>query len=212
MNLQRAIVIAACFPTGLGLAPKPAEPASDAAFSDQNAPKAPGSLLLIDDATIPDMGVRWRANGLPVSVGGARAFGAPGDVVAFEGTNIAGSVSLGGTRLRTGQGHPSGAILRVEIRKLIEARALFPGVEPGSSFTLKVRGVRFNQPVRVIEDTALMHLRYSQADVQACALPPTATSQFLLANPEDTLGGAVATGINATPGGLSGVEGAGSVE
>lgn len=157
------------------------------------------------------MRVRWRANAEGVAVEGPRPFGSPDEVVLFEGTNIAGSVSLGGTRLRSGLGDPNGAILRVEIRKFVEARALFPGVEPGSTFTLEVTGVRFNQPVQVVENTALMHLRYSSADVQACALPPTATSQFLLVDPNDTLGGSVATGINATPGGLSGADGAGSV-
>ena len=48
--------------------------------------------------------------------------------------------------------------------------------------------------------------------MQACSLPPTATSQFLLADPQDTLGGMVNAGVNATPGGLSGQEGLGRVE
>ncbi|MFK7883592.1 MAG: hypothetical protein AB8F26_05340 [Phycisphaerales bacterium] len=168
-------------------------------------------MLLVDAETNPEMTVGWSARGEPVELVDVRPFSSPDDVVLFEGTNLAGSVSLGGTRLRSGAGHPNGAILRVEIRKVEERRALFAGVEPGSSFTLEVRGVRFNQPVRVEEQTALMHLRYSSADVQACALPPSASSQFLLADPRDTLGGMVAAGINATPGGLSGADGLGRV-
>lgn len=219
MNLPGAIGLAVCLAWAGGFAPAPEPGDPRVAFSDAPSVQSPApeepprrSLLLIDDAAVPDMRVRWRASGGPVEVEGPRPFGSPDDVVHFEGTNIDGSVSLGGTRLRVGLGDPNGAILRVEIRKHVEARALFPGVEPGSSFTLEVSGVRFNQPVRVVEDTALMHLRYSSADVQACALPPDATSQFLLADPDDTLGGSVATGINATPGGLSGDDGAGSVQ
>ncbi|RMH26220.1 MAG: hypothetical protein D6692_09755 [Planctomycetota bacterium] len=178
--------------------------------SDQ--PGQPRPMLLADDATIPTVQVTWRSVGRDVTREGARPFAAPDDAEPFEGCNLSASVSLGGTRLEVGAGHPRGAVLRVEIRKTETHRAFFPGIDPGSSFRVEVRGVRFNQPVRVDPDTALVHLKYSLKDVEACSLPPSAANQFLLANQQDTLGGMVAAGVNATPGGLSGEPGRGSVE
>jgi len=194
--------------SGPALASEP----TGAAFPDADSgDSSPRPMLLIDDSTIPEVGLAWRGGERDIERSGSRPFGSADQHEPFEGSNIVASVLLGGTRLRTGDGHPSGAILRVEIRKHEERRALFAGIEPGSSFTLEVRGVRFNQAVQIDERTALMHLRYSSADVQACSLPPSATSQFLLADPQDTLGGMVASGVNATPGGLSGGEGLGKV-
>ncbi len=172
----------------------------------------PRPMLLADDSTTPSVQVTWRSGGQEITRVGARALAAPDDAEPFEGCNLSASVSLGGTRLEVGAGHPRGAILRVEIRKTEPNRAFFPGVEPGSSFRVEVRGVRFNQPVRVDPETALVHLKYSLKDVEACSLPPSAANQFLLSDPRDTLGGMVAAGVNATPGGLSGEPGRGSVE
>lgn len=169
-------------------------------------------MLLVDDQAIPDAWVVWTASGETIEREGARPFAAPDDVEPFDGCNVSSSVSLGGTRLETGAGHPNGAILRVELRKTDLRRAFFRGVDPGTVVRFGLRGVRFNQPVRVEPDTTLVHLRYSEKDVEACSLPPEASSQFLLADPRDTLGGMVRAGENATPGGLSGRPGLGRCE
>lgn len=169
-------------------------------------------VLLADDSCVPAVEVGWTAIGEGQTRRADRSLGAPDDAEALPDCNLSCSVSLGGTRLETGAGHPRGAILRVELRKRDPNRALFKGVDAGSSVHLAVSGVRFNQRVRVEPETALVHLRYSLTDVQACSLPPSATSQFLLADPHDSLGGMVTPGENATPGGLSGAPGMGSVE
>lgn len=198
---------------GLGVDTPPGDQASPAdPGRDETERPAPRRMLLVDDATEPTVTVRWRSRGTDVEHECVRGFSAPGLEEPIDGTNLKASVSLGGTRLETGAGHPNGVILRVELRKIDEGRALLSRVDPGSSVHIEVRGVRFNQPVRAEAGTALMHLRYARADVENCGLPPSATSQFLLADPDDTLGGMVHAGENATPGGLSGAPGAGSVE
>ena len=169
-------------------------------------------MLLADDTTVPTVRVSWSSAGRRLIRDGERPFAAPDDAEPMDGCNLASSVSLGGTRLEVGAGHPSGVILRVEIRKAEPGPAMFAGIDPGSSFRLEVRGVRFNQPVRLDPRTALVHLRYALKDVEACSLPPSAANQFLLADPRDTLGGMVAAGRNATPGGLSGEPGRGTVD
>ncbi len=182
-----------------------------------SAPEAkPGvvvpSLLLVDDAVEPVVTVRWTARGEVRERVVGRAFGAPDDAAAVDGTNLRAGVSLGGTRLEVGAGHPRGALLRVEIRKIETGRALFSGVEPGSSVRLEVRGVRFNQAVAVRPGSAMVHLRYSLGDIEACALPPDAASQFLLSDPADTLGGVAKDGVNARADALAGAPGRGRAE
>lgn len=139
-------------------------------------------------------------------------YGAPTRGEVLESSNLAPFVALGGTRLETGAGHPDGAILRVGMFKADERRALFGGIDPGSSVMIEVRGAVFNQPVRVEGSTAMVHLRYSLADMEACALPESASNQYLLADPGDTLGGVLRPGENATPGALSGEPGQGRAE
>lgn len=169
-------------------------------------------LLLVDEAVEPRVTVRWTARGQTVERSEARAFGAPDDATALDGTNLRAGVSLGGTRLEVGAGHPSGALLRVEVRKIETGRALLSGVDPGSSVRLEVQGVRFNQAVAVRPGSAIVHLRYSLGDIEACSLPPDAASQFLLSDPEDTLGGVAKDGLNARADALTNGPGRGRAE
>jgi hypothetical protein len=169
-------------------------------------------LLLVDDTAEPRVTVRWTARGQTVERTQARAYGAPEDATPVEGTNLRAGVSLGGTRLEVGAGHYRGALLRVEIRKIETGRALFSGVDPGSIVRLEVRGVRFNQAVAVRPGSAIVHLRYSLGDIEACSLPADAASQFLLSDPADTLGGVAEDGVNARADALGGGAGRGRAE
>lgn len=194
---------------GLLLATQPVNtPAHDAA----GVPEPRPALLLADESATPGVRVRWTSAGRPRELVGERPFGAPNDAAPFEGSNLAASVSLGGTRLERGAGHPEGALLRVELRKIEPGRALFAGIDPGSSVTLEVRGARFNQPVRVRAATAIVHLRYALGDLEACALPSDAANQYLLSDPEDTLGGIAKDGDNARAEALGGGPGRGRAE
>jgi len=127
-------------------------------------------------------------------------------------TNVRAYVALGGTRIETGAGHPQGAVIRIGITKVDADRAFFAGIDPGTEIELTVRGVRFNQPVKYHAGTGMMHLKYSLGDLKACSLPGTARNQFLLSDPEDTLGGRIKRGINASPGALDGGAGHGRFE
>jgi hypothetical protein len=167
-------------------------------------------MLLGDDSARPEIVVRWLSDGRWAEHRAELAFGAPDQGSAIDGTNLEAFVALGGTRLELGAGHPRGAILRVGLTKMARSRALFRRVDPGSDVEITVRGAGFNQPVRVDPSTALVHLNYALDDVEACSLPAEASNQYLLRDPDDTLGGAVRAGYNATPGGLDGARGHGT--
>lgn len=127
-------------------------------------------------------------------------------------SNALAYATLGGTRIETGAGHPQGAVIRVGLTKADNSRAFFKGIDPGTSIDISISGVRFNQPIKYHDGTALMHLKYGLGDLKACELPATANNQYLLSDPNDTLGGRVNAGVNATPGALDGGPKHGSVE
>lgn len=203
-------------PTGLGAGfdPLPIRsentlPASDADSSApgetaQTTPEIPhGPILLADDSVIPSVTVRWRADGRVVEHRVEVPFGPPDRGQPLPGTGLGVSVSLGGVRLESGAGHPKGAILRVGLLKENPRKALFRGVDPGSSVVIEARGVRFNQPVRVEGRTVLVRLLYALADIKACSLPDDARTQYLTADPDESLGGWLRPGVNATLGALT---------
>lgn len=126
------------------------------------------------------------------------------------GKNVKGYITMGGSRIETGAGHPDGAVIRLGITKIENARAFFANIDPHTSIEFAVIGVQLNQPVKYHEGTGMMHLKYSLGDLEACSLPGTARNQYLLSDPEDTLGGRVIPGENATPGALDGSDGHGA--
>lgn len=165
---------------------------------------APRRILLVDDTVIPDITVKWETLSGPRSLAASVAFSAPEPGTRLEETNLRAAATLGGLRLDQGAGHPDGAILRLALVKHEPARALFAAIKPATDITLELRGVRFNQPVKVEPSTALLHLKYALADIEACSLPESAASLAVLSDPQDTLGGRLITGLNARPGDLAG--------
>lgn len=163
------------------------------------------SLLLVDQEQHPSVEVSWISKGERRVFEATMGFTAPsgGDPL---GHNVMCYVTLGGTRIETGAGHPKGAVLRLGVTKIENARAFFAGITPNTEIEFAISGVRFNQPVKYHEGTGLMHLKYALGDLKACSLPGTARNQYLLSDPEDTLGGRVIAGENATPGALDGGE------
>lgn len=170
------------------------------------------TMLLADDTISPTVTVRWHRDGRPAEHDGQRPFGAPSGGDVLEGTNIRVYVALGGTRLDLGAGHPDGAILRVGLTKADSRRAFFSGIDPDSEVEIEVRGAVFNQPVYPDPTKAMMHLKYAQGDIEACSLPLSASNQFLLADPRDTLGGFLRPGVDASPGALDAATGRGRVQ
>ena len=203
--LSEALAILACV-LGAQPAVDPGEIDSAAAHEEkipgQDAPIR--TMLLADDASEPVVTLRWRARGEIVERTLPTGLSSPGEAEALEGTNLLVYAALGGTRLKMGVGHPQGVSLRVGLAKVRPGRALFPGIEPGSSVELSVRGVVFNQPVRASSSGVLVHLGYALADLETCSLPESAASQYLPADPDDTMAGLVEPGVNGTPGALAG--------
>jgi len=166
------------------------------------------SLLLVDQSVHPTVEIRWMAKGEPHIFTEVMEFTAPVGG-ADVGKNVKGYITMGGSRIETGAGHPEGAVVRLGITKVENARAFFANIDPYTSIEFAVTGVRFNQSVKFHDGTGMMHLKYSLGDLKACALPGTARNQYLLSDPEDTLGGRIVPGENATPGALDGKEGNG---
>lgn len=154
----------------------------------------------------------WLAGGEPQRYTMSMPFTAPVGGEQLGDSNARAYATLGGTRIETGAGHPKGAVIRVGLTKAVNSKAFFKGIDPGTAVEIGISGVRFNQAVKYHEGTGMMHLSYAMADLQACALPGTARNQFLMSSPDDTLGGRVQRGINATPGALDGTPGHGGVE
>jgi len=185
------------------------EPESDLAQDTKSLAKRP-SLLLVEQDQHPSAEVSWVVGGERQSYSATLPYTAPtgGDPL---GHNVKAYVTLGGTRIETGAGHPKGAVIRLGITKIEGARAFFSKIDPGTDIEFTITDVRMNQPVKYHEGTGMMHLKYSLGDLKACALPGTARNQYLLSDPQDTLGGRVIAGLNATPGALDGHEGNGSI-
>ncbi len=162
-------------------------------------------LLLIDEDVHPSVKVSWVAGGQEQAFTGTMPFTAPvgGEPI---GKNIKCYVTMGGTRIETGAGHPKGAVIRLGVTKVDNARAFFAQIDPHTSIEFVVTGIKFNQPVKYHQGTGMMHLKYALGDLAACELPATARNQYLLSDPDDTLGGRVIAGENATPGALDGQE------
>jgi hypothetical protein len=174
-------------------------------------PEPRPSILLADTLVIPEVRVGWVVDGEQQWHDGPREYGPPvgGEKIA---TNLKCYVALGGTRIETGAGHPKGIVIRLGLTKIENAKPLFADIDPGTDITMIISGIRLNQPIKSHEGTGLMHMKYSLGDLEACSLPGTARNQYLMADPDDTLGGRVSQGVNATPGGLDGNAGHGEIK
>lgn len=173
-----------------------------------------GGILVVDEVVHAEVVVRWSSEGGPRAARGALPYTAPvgGEPIGGEDENLLAYVTVGGTRVETGAGHPDGLVLRVGLTKQESAGPFFDDIAPGSLVEIELLGAKLSQPVKVHGGTGLMHLKYALGDLEACSIPGTARNQYLLSDPEDTLGGRVERGVNATPGALGGAAGMGSIE
>ena len=187
-----------------------ADPIQEAVVGSESATRRYPSILLADTEAVPTVEISWISEGERRVYTAERAYSDPsgGDQIA---PNLLCYVALGGTRIETGAGHPQGIIVRIGLTKIDNAKPMFEDIDPGTEITMSVSGMRLNQPVKSHDDTGLMHMKYALGDLEACSLPGTARNQFLMSDPEDTLGGRVSEGVNATPGGLDGKEGHGEI-
>ncbi|MBL4591932.1 MAG: hypothetical protein JKY96_08235 [Phycisphaerales bacterium] len=172
--------------------------------------KARPGILLAETEFTPSVRIGWMVGGVMQWHEGERDYGPPigGEQIA---PNLKCYVSLGGTRIETGAGHPKGIVIRLGLTKIDPAKELFADIDPKTDITMEIQGVHLNQAIKLHEGTGLIHLKFSLGDLETCSLPGTARNQYLMSDPDDTLGGRVSDGINATPGGLDGQVGHGEV-
>lgn len=181
---------------------------------ERDAPSARRGILVVDDSVEPEVVVRWSGAGGPREARAHLPYTAPvgGEAIGGDDENILAYVTVGGTRIETGAGHPNGLVLRVGLTKQENARPFFDDLAPGSFVEIELLGAKLSAPVKAHDGTGLMHLKYALGDLEACSIPGEARNQYLLSDPRDTLGGRVERGVNATPGALGGAEGMGTIE
>ncbi len=180
----------------------------DAVSGSTESAQPHGGLLLVDDQIKPQIEIRWQTTSGDRTLSGTLGYTAPTGGIVLEGSeddeNVLAYLSLGGTRVETGAGHPKGLVIRVGLTKRENALPFFEDIKPGGQIEIHVEGVEVSEPVQYHDGTGMMHLKYALGDLLACSLPGTARNQYLLSDPKDTLGGRVVAGLNATPGALSG--------
>lgn len=161
-------------------------------------------FVLIEDVIAPVVTIAWETtSGETVLYEATRPFRADADRTLLGG-NIEAYVGAGGVRLTKGAGHPLGAIARVGFYKAEAAKPFFSDIKPGSSVTVELKGVRYNQRVAVTDRSVVQHLKYSPEDLESCGLPGDAREQFNIASAVDTLNGRVRVGTDARLGVFSG--------
>lgn len=170
-------------------------------------------LLLVDAEQKPHVSIGWTAaDGEARLYEGDRAWSADFDRTALGG-NIAAYAAVGGARLKTGSGHPEGAIIRVGFYKIDQGASFFDDIAEDGVVRVEMRGVRFNQPARPIPRTVLQHLKFAREALVSCRVPSDAWSLYNTADPGETLNGRARMGYDTRAGALAGRKpGEGSVD
>jgi hypothetical protein len=195
--------LAAATSTPALAAPASPEVEQTPARAHADVPSGTPSLLLVDDSAHPTAEIRWTdASGTTTRY--AADFAYTGDQGrAPMGGNIEAFVAVGGTRLTKGAGHPGGAIVRVGFYKADKARPWFTGITSDTEITVRLTGVRFNQPVDADPRSVVQHLKYDLGDMESCGIPGDARDQFNTADPADTLNSRTRPGVDARLGSLA---------
>jgi hypothetical protein len=189
------------------LAPGQSNPtAPPEAGQEQPAQPAQGPLY-IDEAQQPTISIAWvQRDGTRVELTRSLAWGTKNDRIDL-GMNVLAFAAVGGTRIDLQRGHPLGSVVRVGFYKNDKDKPFFTDIQPGSTVEVRLEGVRFLEPARATQSTALHHLQYSLDDVLNCGLDGSAIDQYNTAAADETLGGQV-TKDNGRPGVLRIVRGA----
>ena len=162
---------------------------SGPAFADSGR-RAPDPLW-IEATAQPTVHVQWRAaNGTSKSHTRSLPYTEAVDRV-LVGDNLQMYVSVGGTRLEVGAGHPRGVVVRLGLYKADEALPFFGSVDPDHPIEIELRGVRFKSSAVPIPESILQHLIFALNDVVACGLSEEFVNMYNLASEDDTLNGRV---------------------
>lgn len=187
--------------------PRPDAPAppqtSPGAQADHASLETHPTLLLVEPEHIPAVSIEWvDGRGTRTMYSGQFPYSSDAGRADLGG-NIKAFVSVGGTRLTKGAGHPKGAIVRVGFYKDDKAKPWFPEITAGTEITIRLKGVAFNQPIDADPRSIIQHLKYDPGDMESCGIPGDAREQFNTADPHDTLNDRTRPGIDARLGTLA---------
>ncbi len=162
--------------------------------------------LYIDDQHEPMIMIAWeQRDGTRIELSRQIPWGTKNDRIEL-GENVLAFAAVGGTRIELQAGHPLGSVVRVGFYKNENEAPFFADIRPGSTVEIRLEGVRFIEPARATQGTALHHLQYSMEDVLNCGLDASAIDQYNTARPDDTLNGQISR-ENGRPGVLRVVRG-----
>ncbi|MBX3359763.1 MAG: hypothetical protein KF745_15200 [Phycisphaeraceae bacterium] len=166
-------------------------------------------LFLIDDSSVPKVTVSWVCrDGQEVLREGSREYADPGRKTILA-DNLLCYAAVGGTRLDAGLADPRGGIVRVGFYKVDGRSPMFPEIAPGTSVTITLRGVRFNQPASPRLKSGFMHAKFDDPvsvlgcnDSAGLSAKNSLLDLYNTADPGESLSGRI-TARNGRPGVLA---------
>ncbi len=175
----------------------------EASIESESAPTPP-PFLAVEARHTPRVTIAWiRTDDRREEIVAALHWGVDADRISL-GHNLTAYAAIGGSRIGKGAGHPRGSVIRTGLYKSVGPRPFFEDLKPGSAIEIRLEGVHFNQPVRAIRDSAVMHLKYNPDDLIACGLPPGARECYNLVSTTDTLNDRTVPGEDTRMGVLDG--------
>ena len=152
------------------------------------APRLDAQILLADDTATPHATISWlTTSGVEIALEADVGYTNPNQRTTLD-HNVSCFVALGGTRLDKGVGHPKGAIVRVGFYKIDAKKPFFKDIAAGSSITISLTNVKFNQDIMGMERTVLQHLKYTDGDIAACGLDRKYADCFNTRSDDDMMG------------------------
>lgn len=161
------------------------------------------SILLVEPENHPTVSLAWHSHSrglvryaaeLPYNIDAQRV---------HLDDNVEAFAAVGGTRISKAAGHPQGSVVKAGFYKNDPGAPWFSDIDTSKHITITVRGVRFNQPVDLHTDTALLHAKYAPEDLESCGLPGDARECFATGSLTENLNRRVRPGIDTTLGALA---------
>ncbi len=148
-------------------------------------------LFLVDDSSVPRASIAWpTTQGQRVELAGQLGYHAPAQRKAM-GRNVAGFITIGGTRVDKGVADPRGQIVRVGFYKIDAKKPFFEDLADNAVIEISLEDVRFNMKGHPQIQTVLQHCKYTKEDVIACGLSAKQVDLYNTYSRTDTLEGVV---------------------
>ncbi len=182
-RFQRTLAGCAALAVGLGMVAAPAAgQAQDPAGETHDL-----GLLWIEAEAKPTLKISWQDSTGHRHSHSMRLAYTEADQRVRVADNLELYVSVGGTRLEVGAGHPRGAVVRIGVYKADTLRPMFGSIDPAELIVIELDGVRFAGDAVPRPESIVQHLSYAVDDVVACGLTKEYVNMYNLASEEDTL-------------------------